>query len=76
MDGKYYPRTVRGRGDTLSTLSTAVEIMNLAKEDPSVTRAKPAFESVGALLTTIGVCSLPFCDYEFMFSGYPGVSSG
>ena len=46
------------RDDALSTLNTAIEAVNLAKEVSSMTPAKVVFGSVSILLTMIRVCLL------------------
>ena len=48
-----------GRNGALSSLSVAIEAMNLAKEVSSVTPAKAVFGSVSVLLAMIRVC-FPF----------------
>ena len=48
-----------GQNDALSSLTTTIGALNLAKESTDVTPAKTAFTSASALLTTIKVGSLP-----------------
>ena len=44
--------------NVLSSLDVAIEALNLAEKISSITPAKAAFGSVGALLTMIRVCFL------------------
>ena len=48
----------KGRDGAISSLNAAIEAMNLAKEDSSITPAKAVFGSVSVLLTMIKVRSL------------------
>ena len=54
MDSK----SQRRRDGALSLLNAAIEAMNLAEDDPSMTPAKTIFGSVSAVLTTIRVSFL------------------
>jgi len=49
-----------GRDGTLSSLSVAIEAINVAKEVSSITPAKAVFGSVSALLTMIRVRFLSY----------------
>ena len=49
------PQRPKGQDGTISSLSLAIEAMNLAKEVSSITPAKAVFGSVGVLLTMIKV---------------------
>ena len=58
----------KGRDGALSTLSMAIEAMNLAKEVSSITPAKAVFGSVSILLTMIRVCSHLFYNQTSMLT--------
>lgn len=57
-----------GRDGVLSSLGVAIDNLNLAKEVSSIAPAKAVFCSVVALLTTIRVSFLLFCDEMFQIS--------
>ena len=57
MDTKSQRR--KSRDGVLSSLNTAIDAMNIAKDVMGMTPAKAAFGSVGVLLTMIKVGSLP-----------------
>ena len=63
MDTK--PQRSKRRDGALSSLSAAIEAMNLAKEVSSMTPAKAVFASVGVLLAMIRVHFLLFSDDFF-----------
>ena len=63
MDTK--PQRSKRRDGALSSLSAAIEAMNLAKEVSSMTPAKAVFGSVGVLLAMIRVHFLLFSDDFF-----------
>ena len=56
------PQESKARDDLLSSLNTAIDALNLAKEISSATPAKAVFGSVSALLTMIRVRGLLFHD--------------
>jgi len=58
MDAK--SQRSNGQDGALSSLSVAIEAINLAKEVSSITPAKAVFGSVSALLTMIRVRLLSF----------------
>ena len=58
------PQESKARDGLLSSLNTAIDALNLAKEISSATPAKAVFGSVSALLTMIKVCGLLFHDNE------------
>jgi len=60
-----------GQDGALSSLSTAIDALNLAKSSASITPAKAAFDSTSVLLTTIVVGSfLPtLVDCWLMYTG-------
>jgi len=58
----------KGRDGVLSSLGVAIDNLNLAKEVSSIAPAKAVFGSVAALLTTIWVSFLLFCDDTFQIS--------
>lgn len=64
----------RGGDSAHSTLNTATEVLNLAKEIWSVTPVKIVFGSVSAMLTMIGVRFFPFCGGEFHIDVYKGLN--
>jgi len=64
----------RGQDGALSSLNTAIEALNLAKEISGVTPAKAAFGSVGVLLTMIRVPFLRFSDHELLIHVYIGLN--
>jgi len=49
----------QGQNDTLSSLNTAIDALNLAKESTGVIPARSAFTSASVLLTMVKVGSLP-----------------
>ena len=49
----------QGQNDTLSSLNTAIDVLNLAKESTGVIPARSAFTSASVLLTMVKVGSLP-----------------
>jgi len=53
-------RRQRGRDNSLSSLSVAIETLNLAKDISCITPAKAVFGSVSSLLTMIRVRFLLF----------------
>ena len=66
---------LKGRDGALSSLSMAIEAMNLAKEVSSITPAKAVFGSVSILLTMVKVRFLISCDQKYHFHellGYNG----
>ena len=58
------PQQPKGRDGAISSLSIAIDAMNLAKEISSPTPAKAVFGSVSILLTMIRVCYLLFSDHS------------
>jgi len=62
----------RARDGATSSLSVAIEGLNLARELSSITLAKAAFGSVSVLLAMIKVCFLFFCDGMTQTHVYPG----
>jgi len=63
------------RDGVLSSLTMAVEALNLAKEVSAITPAKAVFGSVGTLLTMIRVCFFRLCDDELLaHTAYPGLN--
>ena len=58
------PQRPKGRDNTLSSLNTTIEALNLAKDICSITPAKAVFGSVSTLLTMIRVRFFRFCDNE------------
>ena len=56
------PQESKARDGLLSSLNTAIDALNLAKEISSATPAKAVFGSVSALLTMIRVRGLLFHD--------------
>jgi len=55
--------------NVLSSLDVAIEVLNLAEKISSITPAKAAFGSVGALLTMIRVRFTLSCDEIFRVHG-------
>ena len=53
------------RGRVITTLNTAIDILNLAKDTTSATPVNPVFGSVATLLTMIRVSSLLLRDETF-----------
>jgi len=73
------PQRQKGRDGTLSSLSMAIEAMNLAKEISSITPAKAVFGSVSVLLTMVRVCFLVSYDgksHVHVRPGFDGKQSG
>jgi len=61
------------REGTLSSLSMAIEALNLAKEISGIAPAKAAFGSVSVLLTMVRVRFLLFCENRRQVHMYPGL---
>jgi len=61
----------KGQGNAISSLSVAIEALNLAKEISSIAPAKAVFGSSSILLTMIRVCLLP--DDLLEVNIYPGL---
>ena len=53
-------RKPKGRGNALSSLNTAIEVLTVAKEATSATPAQAAFSAAVALLIMIKVSLLHF----------------
>ena len=72
------PQRPQERDGVLSSLNTAIDTLNLAKEAASVTQAKAAFTSAGVLLTMIRVGSFRFksVDYRLTYTGLNDLESG
>jgi len=66
-------RRLKGRDGAFSesSLNSAIETLNLAKEISGVAPAKAAFGTVSTLLTTIRVRFFLFYDDEFLVHMYP-----
>ena len=46
--------------DALRSLNTAIDALDLARDNATLKQAKDSFHSTSVLLTTIRVCFLPF----------------
>ena len=53
------PQQTKGPDDVLSSLNAAINVLNIAKEVPSIAPANAAFSSTSDLLTLIRVRLLP-----------------
>ena len=71
MDAK--SQQMEGRDRTVSSLDTAIEALNLAKENSSITPTKAVFGSVSVLLAMIRVLFLLFCNDVLRIHTYPGL---
>ena len=71
MDAK--SQRPKGRRGALSTLSVAVDALNVAKDISCIAPAQAAFSAVSVLLTMIRVSSLLFCRGGFPIHFYPGL---
>ena len=60
----------KGWEGTLSPLNAAIDTINLAKEVSTITPAKAAFDSVGALLTIIRVGFPTVCAVQLLANVY------
>jgi len=58
MDAEIQPS--KRRDNVISSLNTAIDVLNIAKEVSSITPAKAVFGSVSALIVMIKVRSLHF----------------
>ena len=63
-----------GRDEALSSLTTSIEVLNLAEQNSSIQPAKTVFGSAGGLLARIKV-RFPHCDDEFLVHVYLGFDS-
>ena len=71
MDTKSQQTKLQDR--TISSLDTAIEALNLAKENSSITPTQAVFGSVSALLAMIRVLFLLFCNDVLRIHTYPGL---
>ena len=67
------PQRPKGRDAALSSLTLAIDAVNLAKDVINIAPAKAAFSSVSALLTMIRVRFFPFCDVRLRVHTHPGL---
>ena len=71
MDTKSQQTKLQDR--TISSLDTAIEALNLAKENSSIGPTKAVFGSVSVLLAMIRVLFLLFCNGVLRIHTYPGL---
>ena len=64
----------KGREDATSALNAAIKAVNLAEKTSSIPPAKTVFSSASALLTTIMVRFLPFCNDLHQVYIQPGLN--
>ena len=60
----------KGFDGVLSTLDADIQVLGHAKDTCGIPPAQGAFDSTGALLTTIRVRSLPLCCFELYAHGF------
>ena len=53
-------RQAKKPDDALRSLNTAIDALDLARDNATLKQAKDSFSSTSALLTAIRVCFLPF----------------